>query len=179
MTKTRIDRNTEVTVQSNIHASFVYSEGGVSLELAGYGDEDFLTFGELKKLSSGSSKNVLRNMYLLITDVDSLEFTVDDVVRQLKLEKYYSSAKKSLSMQEDKELAIENFVDFVEDASATEATKAIDENPNLKEVLVQNALILYKERTIDIDKIQKMLESCGVDSSKFYAFLEDLSLSEE
>ena len=79
----RIDKDTEITVVNNTHGAFVYFFKDISLELDEYGDEDTLTFGELKTISSGRHKKVLQNLLLLITDVDDDELTVNDVVKQL------------------------------------------------------------------------------------------------
>ena len=108
----KIDKDLEITVVNNIRGSFVYSNRGTIIELDSFGDEDFLTYGELKTMVSGRYKSLLQNFSLLITDVDSDEYTLEDVIKQLKLSKYYEKIK-SLTDEDDSEVDQDVFEDFI------------------------------------------------------------------
>ena len=111
----KIDKDLEITVVNNIRGSFVYSNRGTIIELDSFGDEDFLTYGELKTMVSGRYKSLLQNFSLLITDVDSDEYTLEDVIKQLKLSKYYEKIK-SLTDEDDSEVDQDVFEDFIRES---------------------------------------------------------------
>ncbi|MBS4462305.1 hypothetical protein JXA27_07000 [Aerococcaceae bacterium zg-B36] len=166
----KIDKNIDVTIASNLRMSYSFdNKRGIAFDLDEYGDEEVLTFEELKKISTSKYKNVLRNMFLVITDVDSDEFTVDDVVKQLKLDKYYDTAKKVLGTDE---VQLDSFEEFVTECSNDELAKAI-KHDNLSEVLTETAVALWKEKEIDETKLKVVLTPVGIDN--LYEFISDIS----
>ena len=148
----RIDKDTEITVVNNTHGAFVYFFKDISLELDEYGDEDTLTFGELKTISSGRHKNV---------------------VKQLKLDKYYAPVKEIINEEDD--ISSDSFKTFVEDSTAEELEKALSID-NLKPALIEVAVELYKEKNFnDFDKRKAIGDSIGLED--FNEFFSDIKVS--
>lgn len=168
----KIDKDTDIEITSNVRASFSYlDKKGTSIELDNHGDTEFITFGELKTMASGKYKKTLQNMYVLITDVDDEDFTVDDVLKQLRLDKHYNRAKEILDVDE---LTVDAFDYFVEIASIEEISKAI-KHESLVAVLTESAVDLYKQGEIKLDKTKAVFEACGIEAKYFYDYLSDLS----
>lgn len=169
----RIDKDTEITVVNNTHGAFVYFFKDISLELDEYGDEDTLTFGELKTISSGRHKKVLQNLLLLITDVNDDELTVDDVVKQLKLDRYYAPVKEAINEEDD--ISSDSFKTFVEKSTAEELKKALSID-NLKPALIEVSVELYKDKNFnDFDKRKAIGDSIGLED--FNEFFSDIKVS--
>lgn len=168
--KPKIDKDIDVVVTSNVRASFSYSDKrGVSIELDNHGDNEYLSFGELKSMASGKHKKTLQNMYLLITSIDHDEYTVDDVVSQLRLDRHYDKVKKIFDVDYLDEYS---FDEFVTEASHGRLLEAVKED-FLIAGLTESAVHLYKKGSIDLEKARMIFEACGV--SNFYEFLSDLS----
>ena len=171
-----INRDIEVVVQSNIYASFSYSDKGVHLELAEIGDEEYLTFGQLKTLSTSKSKRILQNLNILITDVLDDEVELEDVLEQLRLKKNYDSAKRILDTDV---VDNESFVRYLKNSNTTsvDIRKVFDEHPFMKTILTETAIEMYKKGSIDIGLVEAILSHIGV--KDVYSFLEDIRLSQE
>ena len=168
--KQKIDKDTDIEVTSNVRASFGYlDKKSKTIDLDNHGDSDYITFGELKSMASGKHKKTLHNMYILITDIEDPEFTVDDVIEQLRLNKYYDAAKKVLQTEF---IDSDTFDDFVENSDINDILKAV-KNDNLISGLTESAVELHKNGKIELEKTKAIFEACGV--SNFYEFISDLS----
>lgn len=159
--KKRIDKDIEVALQSNVQGSFsLVAFRDIMIELDNHGDEDFLTFGELKKLASSKYKSVLQKLNLIITDVESDEFTVEDVIDQLKLTKYYEPALQLVPGGE--KLNAGTFSEYVLNCS----TKDLEEKlkiENISAMLIEAAVSLYREKElVSYDKLQTIANALGV-----------------
>ena len=176
----KIDKDLEITVVNNIRGSFVYSNRGTIIELYSFGDEDFLTYGELKTMVSGRYKSLLQNFSLLITDVDSDEYTLEDVIKQLKLSKYYEKIK-SLTDEDDSEVDQDVFEDFIRESKVSDLIEKLSDE-NLKYPLVDTAVELYKNKDFnDYDKRKAVADAIGVGTGEnkdedFDGYFRDIPL---
>lgn len=177
----QINKDLEITVVNNVRGSFVYSNRGTRIELDSFGDEDFLTYGEIKTMVSGKNKSLLQNFSLLITEVDSDEYTLEEVLKQLKLLKYYEKIK---SLTDDDELDVNQdiFKDFIKDSTLSELTEKLKDT-NLKYPLIDTAVELYKHKDFnDYDKRKAVADAIGVgsggdDSENFDEYFRDIPMS--
>ncbi|HFI0463184.1 TPA: hypothetical protein ACGO1T_000528 [Streptococcus suis] len=170
MTRKKIERDTEIYVSNNIYSSFSYSDDrGASLDLTEHGDEDSLTFGELKSLASGRGKAALQKMYLLITDVADPEIELDDVVRQLKLEKYYNKAKELF--EEKDNLSVDSFSDFLINGNLEKIKQSLEDD-YLRAVIVETAVHLYSKNKIQDNIIIPVLQAIGIED--VYSYIGDI-----
>ena len=164
----RIDRDDEVEITSNFHGFFTYSNRDVYLELDEYGDSEIVTFKELKSMASGRSKAVLHNFYVIVGEAYYAGFSQDEVVKQLRIDKYYDRAKELMELDE---VTVDGIENFVIKSSVPELEEAIKED-NLREMLLQHLISLYRKRKIPSDKLQRGLQIAGVED--FYSYLSDL-----
>lgn len=179
MKKARIDKETEVTVANNTWGSFGYNFKETVIELDEHGDEDYLTFGELRTMASSKHKGVLQNLYLLITDIDSDEYTVRDVISQLKLDKYYKNAWDLIDVDIDEEedaiLQPDDFEDFVKDCKPKELKKKLEDD-SLDGILIETAAHLYKSKKLtDFDKMHIVGRALGINEDDISAFFADMN----
>ena len=101
------------------------------------------------------------------------ELTVDDVVKQLKLDKYYTPVKEIINEEDD--ISSDSFKTFVEDSTAEELEKALSID-NLKPALIEVAVELYKEKNFnDFDKRKAIGDSIGLED--FNEFFSDIKVS--
>ena len=94
-----IDLDIEVVLVNNVQSSFSYSDNrDTFFSMSEYGDEAIVTFGSLRKISSGKHKKLLQELYLLIDEVLDDEVTKEDVLRQLRLDAIYQEAIDTLGV---------------------------------------------------------------------------------
>ena len=97
MSRKKMDLDIEVLVQNNRRGILNYNDGrGALIELQEYGDEEYVSMRTLKSLSTGRNKNLLRTLSLIIIDVIDEEVTLEDVLAELRLTKYYDKAKEDI-----------------------------------------------------------------------------------
>lgn len=173
--KLKIDRDlVDISLTSNVRASFGYlDKKGTAIELENHGDSEYITFGELRTMASGRHKKTLHNMYVLITDVEDPEgeVEVEDVLQQLRLTKYYDTAKKIFGVDHLDETS---FDDFVKNAKLEDIIKAL-EHDFLVNGLTESAVHLHRQGKIGLEKTKEIFNACGIKTSRFYDFLSDLS----
>lgn len=162
----RIDKDVEVTIVNNTQGSFGYNFKDTLIELESFGDEDYLTFGELKTMMSSKHKNILKKLMLLITDIDSEEYTVDDVINQLKLDGSYKSLREIIeNIDENSHSSI---IDFIQESKTEDFEKAL-EDKNLSKVLVESATSLYKDGELsDYTKLRAVGKAIGIEDFNTY-----------
>lgn len=170
MALNRIDKDTEITVVNCTHGSFTYAYKDTIIELETFGDEETITFGELKTMASSKHKNVLRNFMLLITEVDSEEVTLKEVIKQLKLERFYEPI---LKIGDYEDFSSDMFNDFVLDSGTKELENML-KNDNIDAILIECAVNLYKEKELtDYDKLRVIGNALGV--SDFNTYFSDVA----
>lgn len=175
-----IDLDIEVVLVNNVQSSFSYSDGrDTFFSMSEYGDEAIVTFGSLRKISSGKHKKLLQDLYLLVDEVLDEEITKEDVLKQLRLDVIYQEAMDTLGVPEGEELHGTHFFEFLEKATDDEIKKALD-NPRLKMCLIETAAELFKGNgsangyQMPMGTFQMILAHNKIDDT--LAFIEDLSV---
>ena len=172
-----IDKNIEVVVSNGTYGMFVFESKNqeLSLDLNGHGDDDFVSYGELRKL-----KKFLGNMQLLITEVDSDEVSIMDVARGLRIDDVYTEYMDLVEGIDSEEaegvdsLDIDAMEDFVVDSDTDEFKKALDSK--FRHTVVDTAVEMYKERRLSdhakIDLIKKTRPGNSDDRSDFFSDID-------
>src|SRR5699024_12498287 len=111
MARKRIDSNTEIVVQNNLHSMFVYPKLGI--EFSQNGDDDIVTYGELKSLNSGSGKRILRNFSLLVKEVLDDDVSYEDVIGYLKLLENYNEGRQIVAVDEQDNFLAADYEDII------------------------------------------------------------------
>lgn len=149
MARKRIDKDFEVSIINNLHGSFYYSSpnGNFIIDMDEHGDEDYVTFGDLKSLMSRGRK-VLQNLNLVINDVVGDEYTLEDVVKSLKLEDSYNEL---LSLSDEKlsevdYIDIDLISDYVKEAEPEQIAKILgNRKSKLRYAIAEASTELYRE----------------------------------
>lgn len=153
----KIEKTVDVTLVNNITGGVYYNNRGAVLDLESFGDEGVLTFGELKTMASSKYKSLLQNLTLLISEVDSEEFTAEDVIRELRLTKYYKELD-DLSEDEIDYYDTNIVTDFVLNSELKEYDEKL-KNPVLSHLLVDRTVQLYREKELfSLDKLKSIAE---------------------
>ena len=146
-----IDRDTEVVIANNTYGMFVWESrnGDTSIVLEEHGDEEFITYGDLRKL-----KKHLANMNIIITAVnsDDDDITIMDVARGLRIRKVYEDYFKFIeNMDEDEadqetNVDVDSIEDFILASHVDEYEEAF--NSSLKEAIIEASVELYKRHEL-------------------------------
>lgn len=169
-----MDLDIEVLVQNNRRGILNYNDGrGALIELQEYGDEEYVSMRTLKSLSTGRNKNLLRTLSLIIVDVIDEEATLEDVLAELRLTKYYDKAKKDMDTEDD--LNVDVMDEFLEDASLDDI-KRIMKNKNLRTCVSERIIEKYKEGDISPGIVEFVLTDRGVVDP--YSFMDDIRISQ-
>lgn len=174
----RIDKDFEVSIINNLYGSFYYSSpnGDFIIDMEEHGDEDYVTFGDLKSLMSRNRK-ILTNLNLIINDVVGDEYTLKDVIDSLKLDDSYNEL---LSLSDEKlsetdYIDIDLISDFIKESNPERISKIL-ENPKskLRYAIAESAVELYKNREIsDYNVMKNVAEKLGhEDVQRFWNDIE-------
>lgn len=178
MARKRIDKDFEVSIVNNLHGGFFYSSpnGDFIIDMENYGDEDYVSFGDLKSMMSRNRK-FLVNLYLVITDVVGDEYTLEEVISSLKLKDSYDEL---LSLSDEKLsevdfIDIENVSDFVREAEPEKIAKILENRKSkLRLTIADVATDMYREGDLSDYNIMKVVsEKLGhEDVQSFWADIE-------
>ena len=169
-----MDLDIEVLVQNNRRGILNYNDGrGALIELQEYGDEEYVSMRTLKSLSTGRNKNLLRTLSLIIIDVIDEEITLEDVLTELRLTKYYDKAKEDMGTEDD--LNVDVMDEFLEDASLDDI-KRVMKNKNLRTCVSERIIEKYKEGDISPGIVELVLTDRGVTDP--YSFMDDIRISQ-
>ena len=144
-----IDKNVEVVIANNTYGMFVWESrnGETSLFMEERGDEEFVSYGELRRL-----KKHLANMDLIIKEVDDDDISIMDIARGLRIEETYKKYFQLVcDLDEDdaeleRDIEVEDFDDFILDSDIESFRESLD-SP-LEKAVVAGSVELYKERKL-------------------------------
>lgn len=169
-----MDLDIEVLVQNNRRGILNYNDGrGALIELQEYGDEEYVSMRTLKSLSTGRNKTLLRTLSLIIIDVIGEEVTLEDVLEELRLTKYYDKAKEDMAIEED--LNADVIDKFLDDASLDDI-KRVMKNKNLRTCVSERIIEKYKEEDMAPGAVEFVLTDRGVADP--YSFMDDIRISQ-
>ncbi|MCC4466848.1 hypothetical protein [Limosilactobacillus reuteri] len=146
-TRVAIDKDVEVVVANLTHGSYSFEAPNheFSLSFDEFGEDDFLTYGQLRML-----KKQLENFQLIITDVTSDDVTIIDIIRGLHLKKQYKDymlfvegIKDEADMAEVDYLDPEALEEFISEADSEEFNAAL--KSRIKVPMIETAVAMYKE----------------------------------
>ena len=148
-----IDKDTEVVIANNGYSEFVFEgkSGDLSLDMPNHGDEEYVTYADLRKL-----KSFLKDFQLLIVAVNDEEATLTDVIKGIRLDKEYSEYfDLVLGMDFDEEidgLDANQLEDAILDSSVDEFKEML--NSSMHRQVIITSVQLYKEGELnDYDKM--------------------------
>lgn len=156
-----IDKNTELVIKNNTHGMFYWESPNKStvILLENHGDEEFLTYGELKTMFS-QMRPYLTSMGIIIAEVvDSEDLTVLDIAEGLRIGQTYRDFFENVAdlnvdedIDSDTVIDPEDFEAFIEDCETDEFTKAIQ--TSMRKALIEAAVSMYKQhRLSDYNKM--------------------------
>ncbi len=95
----QVTRDMEVAIMNNTHGGFIYIDPKTFSrhEMAGYGDIDYITVGELLNMKN-SQRAIIDNFWVVIVEVLSDEVEMADILRYLGLEALYKNVLTSDEM---------------------------------------------------------------------------------
>lgn len=152
-----VDRDVEVVIVSNTTNRFFYENPRMSMiiDLHHIGDEEYITVGDLRTILN-SNRNILEGFEILITEVMDGNYTVEDVLMFLGLDRKYQEYF-SLTRKTSQDIAeVKDIKDFLLKAPAHVFEKHMREmNSKLRAKIIENAVTLFKLKQFsDYNKMQ-------------------------
>lgn len=141
-----VDRNAEVIVTSNVIGQFYYENPRMSMiiDLEKIGDEEYITVGDLRAILN-SNRKIIEGFQLIITDVADSEYTLEDVLVYLGLDKKYDEFYSLSKRGKDGQAEVTDIKNFILNSPITsfESTMAkIDEK--LRTRVIEASVVLFK-----------------------------------
>lgn len=174
----RIDKDFEISITNNLYGGFYYSSpnGDFIIDMENHGDEDYVTFGDLKSLMSRNRKFLI-DLNLVINDVVGDEYTLEEVIKSLKIEDSYNEL---LSLDEQKlseveYIDIDMIKDFVKEAEPERIAKILENKKSkLRYCIAETCTELYKNGELtDYNIMKHVAEKLGHDDvQSFWADIE-------
>lgn len=154
---------TEVVLVNNEPHRLIYENPrvNVSLDMAGYGDEEYVTVGDLRTMVN-TSRKFFDNFQLLIVDILDDEYTLEDLLQYLGLSKAYEEYF-SLSNDEYKQISSGDIKQFIIDSDFDRFDKFMDScGKNLRRKIIEITVILFKKKEFgDYNKMQIVRKYAG------------------
>lgn len=174
-----IDKNVEVVVANNTYGTFVWESrnGETSIVLEEHGDDEFLTYGELRKL-----KKYLENMELVITEVNEDGISIMDVARGLRIddvyEEYFDLIEETDADEVDSEadIDINEFEDFILESDDDEFKQVLESK--LRDVIISGSVELYKNQKLASHSKTRMIRDTRPKAERD-TFWSDIEASQE
>lgn len=139
-----IDRNTEVCIMNNTNMNFFFKHPRLPkvIDLFGWGATDYITVDELRTMH-GSARKVFDKFEVVITDVMSDEYELEDVLVYLGLDRKY---KEILS--EDL-LDVYNLDDLIVNTHEDDFEDLLNKlDKKLSARIVERSIILFKKKEL-------------------------------
>ncbi|MBO1087251.1 hypothetical protein [Enterococcus mundtii] len=158
--RSKIDQDVEIVVMNNVRGSFFYKSrnGDLVLDLDEFGDEEYMTFGDLKKMMA-SKRVILEKLKLIIVGVEDDEITVEDVVDSLRLTDTYNELKAT----SNGEIRATGIEDFILESTTDELSKTLNSSKTkLKNTIMETAVVMYRDgKLTDYNKMKLFAEKIG------------------
>lgn len=152
-----VDRDVEVVVVSNALGRFFYENPRMSmvLDMEKIGSEEYVTVGDLRTILN-SNRKILEGFDLLITEVLDSEYTVEDVLLFLGLDKKYKEYF-SLTRKKGQDIPeVGDIKDFLTKAPQHVFESQMENmDAKLRRKVIETAVTLFKLKQFgDYNKMQ-------------------------
>jgi hypothetical protein len=141
-----VDRDVEVVVVSNTIFEFYYENPRMNtvLDLRHINDEEYISVGDLRHMLN-SHRKILEGFQLLITEVLSDEYTLDDVLTFLGLDKKYDEYYSLTGKKRGSTTEVTDIKDFLVNSPVSSFEKTMDKiDEKLRARVIETAVTLFK-----------------------------------
>lgn len=135
----------EVLIMNNLQGNFYYEcpKTHIIIEMQNYGDVEVVTLDVLNAMKN-SYKNILDNYWILIADVYSDDYTIEDIVQFLRLKEKYKFINSLLEKDKDSKSILDK---IILNSSVKKFKEIINSlNNSLLIRLSERAVSLYKQK---------------------------------
>lgn len=143
-----VDRDVEVVIVSNVPHRYFYENPRmtIAIDLEHMGDEEYITVGDLRAMLNANRK-ILEGFKLIITEVLDPNYTVDDVVTFLgldkKYEEFYSLTRKGQGSSAD----VSDIKQFLSSSPVKAFEKTMKEiDAKLRARIIEQAVVMFKSQ---------------------------------
>ncbi|KRL07922.1 hypothetical protein [Liquorilactobacillus hordei] len=159
-----IDKDTEIYIQNNTHGSYFWESPHKTsmVKFEGQGDEDIMTFGDLRVMVAQSRK-LFKDMRLIISEVIDDEYTILDVAKALHLDDTYNSYFDDLldlgakNIDTSYRIDAEDIVFFIQESDMGDFKKVL--KTNLKNTLIETTMSMNTVDSNKSDTVAKLVNT--------------------
>lgn len=152
-----VDRSVEVVVQSNTTSRVYYDNPRMNMVIDLYqlGDTEYLTVGDLRTILN-SNRRLLEGFELIITEVMDANYTVEDVLIFLGLDKKYDEYFSLTSKKQGEVAETIDIKNFILKSPLTVFEKNMEEmSEKLRARIIETSVVLFKLRQFsDFNKME-------------------------
>lgn len=155
-----VDRNVEVVVVSNVIGRFYYENPRMAtvIDLHHIGDEEYVTVGDLRTIIN-SSRKILEGFDLLLTEVIDSEYTLEDVLVFLGLDRKYDEYF-SLNNGRAGAPKVADVKDFLVNTPVKAFEKIMETvDPKLRSKIIEISVTLFKLKEFGDYNKMRIIES--------------------
>lgn len=160
--RVNIDRNVEVLIVNNTFGRLVFNNSRMTakVDMQDYGDDQYITVGDLKTMTS-SSKKMFESFEILIVDILDDEYELEDLLNFVGLFEQYSK----FFGNDVKELNVGDMNSFIINSSEKQFEGLMRKASRpLRFKIAQNSAVLIKaKRLSNMNKITILEELVGED----------------
>lgn len=160
--RVNVDRNVEVVVVNNsLLGRFVYENPRIqtSFDMQQYGDEEYVTVGELRTMVN-SSRKIFETFQLLITEVLDQKYTLDDVLVYLGLDRIYEEYYEMTPKWKRGQVNVGDFQMFIEKTSPQRFEQLLSSmDEKLRNKVIETSVVLFKNKKFNDYQKMKIIES--------------------
>lgn len=166
----KIDTDLQVSIANNTYGGFSYkfNRTGTIISLAEQGDDEVVTYGELREI-----RKYIQNMDLIITEVFDDNISIYDVAQGLRADKTYDVIFGTI-LGEDKEdydlvdnIVPEDIEDFIVNGDINNFEEAL--NSVIRNSLIMATVALRRENKVtDARKLDLIVKTRPVDEQQTF-----------
>jgi hypothetical protein len=144
--RVNIDRNVEAVVVNNTFGRFIYDNPRIStaFDMQAYGDEEYITVGELRTMVN-SSRRLFEGFSLIITEILDDEYTLEDLLVYLGLDRKYDEYFSMSPNSRNKEVQVGDIKTFIEKSNPQRFREILEGmSEGLRNKVIETIVALFK-----------------------------------
>jgi hypothetical protein len=155
--RVNIDKNVEVVVTNNSFFRFIYDNPRISttFDMERWGDEEYITVGDLRTMVN-TSRKLFEGFTLLITEILDSEYTLEDLLVYLGLDKKYDEYFSMTPNNDGSTVEVGDIRTFIEKSNPQRFEQILESmNDKLRNKIIETTVALFKLKEFgDYNKMQ-------------------------
>lgn len=162
--RVNIDKNVEVIVKNNSNKRIIFDSPRMQtpIDLLEKGDEEYISVADLRTMINASRK-MFDRFSIIITDILHDEYTIEDLLKFVGLEKSYGEYFELRPNNKDKSVNVDDIENFILKSNTQRFESTVESvSMELRKKIIEESIILFKEeKLVDYNKMNAIKKSVG------------------